>query len=506
MRTTIPAVLDLDKALKSFREAVVSVMEIGEVSHWDGNELRQREQQIRQASLVLAGQCIALLIHTLAHHCQAHQEAAKRTQGMRDSGAQGMGRQPIGVMTIGNVLLRLRLPYLKGPSQKKRKRRRNGQRGQAVKGSFYPFLVWLGMSEQVSPLVWTTVAQQGMLSSSFAVARDGLMEWGIRLSEGRIQKLVYRFGQAGEAIRQGYVEQMRQEKLPTGEWFRNRRVVISVDGGRARERRNKRGKVRKTGRRGYNGNWKEPKLLTIYCVDEQGQRLKSLEVPITNDGTMASVEGFIEMLQMHLIRLGIVHAQQVLLVADGAEWIWSRIPTLLETLGVSSDRVIELIDFYHATTHLHSFAEAVFRYKKDAKAWAKRACSQLKRGQINALIDRMKTMVEQATSKKKRKLAQTALAYFTKQNHRFDYHRVQALKLPIGSGAIESLIRQVINLRIKGTGKFWLKHHAEVMLLGRCQWAAGAWRQFCAEILQAKLSPKSIHNVIQLHPDQTVAA
>lgn len=117
MRTTIPAVLDLDKALKSFREAVVSVMKIGEVSHWDGNELRQREQQIRQASLVLAGHCIALLIHTLADDCQAHQEAAKRTQGMRDSGAQGMGRQPIGVMTIGNVLLKLRLPYLQGPGQ-----------------------------------------------------------------------------------------------------------------------------------------------------------------------------------------------------------------------------------------------------------------------------------------------------------------------------------------------------------------------------------------------------
>ena len=138
--------------------------------------------------------------------------------------------------------------------------------------------------------------------------------------------------------------------------------------------------------------------------------------------------------------------------------------------------------------------------KKDAKAWAKRACSQLKRGQMNALIDRMKTMAEQATSQNKRKLAHTALAYFTKQSHRFGYHRVQALKLPIGSGAIESLIRQVINLRIKGTGKFWLKHHAEVMLLGRCQWAAGAWWQFCAEILQAKLSPKSIDNVIQLHP------
>ncbi len=505
MQSTIPALLDLEKAIDAFRESIQAALEIGEVSEWDGEGLRERERSIRQASLILAGQCIALLIASLASHPQAHPTASARTQELRHPGSQGMGRQPIQVTLLGNVRLPLRLPYIRGTSKKRRQRRRVGQRGKGIQGSYYPFLTWLGMSEQVSPWVWTTVAHQGLLSSSFAVARENLAEWGIRLSEGRIQTLVYRFGEAGEAMRQEAIEHLRQGTLPTGTWLQERRVVVSVDGGRSRIRRNKRGK-RRQGRRGYRGPWKEPKLLTIYCVDEQGQRLKSLEVPITNDGTLASVEGFMELLHMHWVRLGIVHAQQVLLVADGAEWIWSRLPALLKTLGVEPERVIELIDFYHATTHVHAFAEAVFSRKKEAKTWAKRVRSQLKRGHIKGVIKRMTTLAEQVTSTSKKKRALTQLAYFNKQSHRFDYQRVQALKLPIGSGAIESLIRQVINLRIKGTGKFWLQHHAELVLLGRCQWAAGQWDHWCTNILQANLSPKPQLEAIPLPLAESVVA
>ncbi len=45
------------------------------------------------------------------------------------------------------------------------------------------------------------------------------------------------------------------------------------------------------------------------------------------------------------------------------------------------------------------------------------------------------------------------------------------------------------------TGKFWLAEHAEILLHGRCQWAAGQWNQFCQRILTAGLVPKnpSIH-------------
>ena len=47
---------------------------------------------------------------------------------------------------------------------------------------------------------------------------------------------------------------------------------------------------------------------------------------------------------------------------------------------------------------------------------------------------------------------------------RLKYNQVLEKKLPIGSGAIESLIRQVVNLRMKGNSKFWLKENAEIML------------------------------------------
>ncbi len=55
------------------------------------------------------------------------------------------------------------------------------------------------------------------------------------------------------------------------------------------------------------------------------------------------------------------------------------------------------------------------------------------------------------------------------RRERLNYAEVLACQLPIGSGSIESLIRQVVNLRMKGNSKFWLKENAEIMLHLRCQ-------------------------------------
>ncbi len=116
----------------------------------------------------------------------------------------------------------------------------------------------------------------------------------------------------------------------------------------------------------------------------------------------------------------------------------------------------------------------------------------MKRGRIGDLIDRMQALVQQSSGDNKKTLA-GQLAYFTtgQLKGRLNYSQVAAVKLPLGSGAIESLIRQVVNLRLKGTGKFWLFNHAEIMLHARCQWAAGtwAWTNFCDSILTAMLYP-----------------
>ena len=487
MEANTAALLDFDQALQAFRSSVVPLLEVGEAQTWDGCTFKAREGQIVWAALVLAGQCTALLLHHLACSAEAHATAAQRTQGRRRDGSQGHGQRTVTVVTIGNVAVRLQVPYVVTRRRSKRAKR-PGQRGGARDANFYPFLAWLGIEEGLTPLVWTTVAKYGLLQASFEAARDTLHAWGIILSTKRIDRLTYRFGQIGLNLRQRQLDQLKQGTLPEGQTLAGQRVVLSVDGGRARLRHSKRGRRKANRRHGYRGEWKEPKVLTIYVVDPDGHKVSTQEIPLTNDGTFGEVDQFMQVLEMHLVRLGIRHAAQVLFLADGAPWMWERIPALLHRLGCPDDRLIELLDFYHATEHLSAFAEAAFSNPQAARTWFKKACAALKRGHAATLLHQMQALWSHAKSKQKPGLTKE-LDYFQTRRSRLQYARVAALKLPIGSGAVESLLRQVVNLRIKGAGKFWLGEHAEIMLHARCQWAAGAWDHFCDSILTANLCP-----------------
>jgi hypothetical protein len=65
--------------------------------------------------------------------------------------------------------------------------------------------------------------------------------------------------------------------------------------------------------------------------------------------------------------------------------------------------------------------------------------------------------------------------YFVKNQSRMGYAKLIAMKLPIGSGAIESTVRRVVNLRLKGPSLFWCRANAEAILLLRSYYKAGRW-------------------------------
>ena len=227
-------------------------------------------------------------------------------------------------------------------------------------------------------------------------------------------------------------------------------------------------------------------LLTIYAVDEQGHKINTREIPLTNDGTFAHYETLLKLLEMHLVRLGISQCRSVLFIADGARWMWKHIPPLLQRLGVEPSRINQLIDFYHAVEHLQAFSQLCDLTKTASERWVKKSRSLLKRGHFRALLSRMNTLLKAAKGDQQAQMTKE-LEYFSAHPERFEYKRVAAMNLPIGSGSIESLVRQVVNLRLKGNGKFWLEEHAEIMIHGRCQWAAGSWEQFSRQVLTAGL-------------------
>jgi len=55
------------------------------------------------------------------------------------------------------------------------------------------------------------------------------------------------------------------------------------------------------------------------------------------------------------------------------------------------------------------------------------------------------------------------------------YHLIKKIQLPIGSGAMESAIRRVVNLRLKGASIYWNSKTAEAMLMLRSYYKSGRW-------------------------------
>ncbi len=71
--------------------------------------------------------------------------------------------------------------------------------------------------------------------------------------------------------------------------------LANPKGGRSRIRINKKGrKNSKTKRHRFIGKWVEPKLFTIYVVDEQGKKINNSEISITNDGTYEGYKALLE--------------------------------------------------------------------------------------------------------------------------------------------------------------------------------------------------------------------
>ena len=406
----------LTQLLIAFQEAIAPLLELGKIEDWDGTELKKREEKVRKLVIILAGKCITILLLKLSKCYEAQAIALEQTKGWWRKRTRKNGSREWTILTMGNVKVTLKLPYVVERLPKPRKKKKPPLQG------FCPFLRWLGLEKRVTPLVWSTIAEYGTMRTSFETAQGTLKDWGIEVSIRRIQSLTYSFCQAALSQRRSKIFHLREGDLEKKNALKDKRVVISVDGGRSRIIEYK-GKKRnpKTHRLSYKGEWKEPKLLTIYAVDEKGKKIKTGEVPITNDGTFGDSKDFLVILEMYLVELGINQAKQILFIADGSEWMWKEIPPLLQNSEALESEIKHLVKLQ-------------------------------KVGRIN-------------------------------------YPLIAQKKLPLGSGAIESLIRQAVNLRLKGNGKFWRRHNAEALLHARCQWLGGRWDELVESILTHRIYP-----------------
>ena len=144
---------------------------------------------------------------------------------------------------------------------------------------------------------------------------------------------------------------------------------------------------------------------------------------------------------------GLARLRPVVVLGDGARWIWAL---AAEHLG---DRV-EIVDYYHATEHLWAVARAVFGPgTPEAATWAgtqARALHDCGVAPVRAALTALR-----APSPEAAKLLRRERAFFKTNAARMAYPDFRARGLPIGSGAVESAARHVIQLRMKRPGMRW---------------------------------------------------
>ena len=115
--------------------------------------------------------------------------------------------------------------------------------------------------------------------------------------------------------------------------------------------------------------------------------------------------------------------------------------------------------------------------EKESKKLSTQIRELLWNGNISGICDLVKEKLE--GKRKAPKAALKKLSEYFGNHDRFQYKTFRDNGLPTGSGTVESAIRRVINLRIKGTGLFWGREHAENMIFLRSLVLTGKLKNAC---------------------------
>ena len=418
-------------------------------------ELEKLEQEIRelteQLGALITGQQIQ---HSL--DSEELQQAQSKLLSQWPHRLRNHDCEGVWVRTASGYQIWVKARYFRRKGNRCGKRRYRG---------YYLGLLLLGIHERCSPGFAAEVSLLAAMLGSLAEATQVLAERGVRIDIKVVRRITYRFSQRARLTQ-------RLHGLGFADTLGTRHVVVSMDGGRIRLKEKKRGRKTAKGRSRYKGAWREPKLFIIYVVNAEGKIERSF-MPVM-DASLAGPDALFTLLGSYLEQLGISEAERVLFVADGARWIWNRIAGLVHRLGLKAEQVYEMVDFYHAVEHLGKVAGLRKSWSaRQRKIWVRKHRKLLEQGQLEKVIDAVKEICRGRNSKGIR----TERDYFVRNLSRMAYARIRALGLPIGSGSVESAIRRVVNLRLKGPCIFWCKDHAEAILLLRCYWKAGRWNQ-----------------------------
>jgi hypothetical protein len=206
-------------------------------------------------------------------------------------------------------------------------------------------------------------------------------------------------------------------------------------------------------------------LFTQTTLDEQGHPVRD---PDTTSyvHTLDPAEQFTTLVHAEARRRGAEHIRQLVVLGDGAAWIWKLATKILP-------EATQIVDLYHAREHLHDLARHLAPVLGDTQpTWLADRIADLDTGDIEGLVT---ATYQLPLGDADRAQVDTALDYFIKNAQRMRYAVFRDLGMFIGSGVVEAGCKTLVGQRLKLSGMRWNIPGATGILTLRCHRESNRW-------------------------------
>lgn len=225
------------------------------------------------------------------------------------------------------------------------------------------------------------------------------------------------------------------------------------------------------------GQWAEAKVAAIGAVvvappAQPGEDAAVHTRDLSYFARMAEAPSFARGLRTEVHRRGVQTAGTVVAVNDGAPWIQGVLDTYRRD-------AVRILDFPHAVEHLTLAAHATWGAEHPAaRAWVDTHAHLLKHAGPTPVLAALRDLpTNQASDPGAAAARDATVVYLEARRDQLRYPEFRACGYPIGSGAVESACKLVVERRLKGSGMHWARPSVNPMVALQAACASGRWAE-----------------------------
>jgi hypothetical protein len=227
--------------------------------------------------------------------------------------------------------------------------------------------------------------------------------------------------------------------------------------------------------------WRENKLGMVFASDhirvytnKKGEKINKITKK-EYTSYIGSVEGFKKHIFACAVRNGYGNYETTIVLSDGATWIRNMCEEIFPD-------AIQILDLYHLCENTYEYAKAIFKNDESKyKPWSEEIIDKFTSGKKAEVVDLLKNHQGIYLPKGTVNLQ----TYVSNNIDKIDYEEYGTRGYYVGSGAIESGNKVVLQKRMKLAGMRWNEETAQYLLSLRAKYESGLWRECVVDRLFA---------------------